>query len=196
MHPLPPARVYTWMPGRRIHLRPEQANLMPADDNAAPAGAFSSREPWGLYTYIQTSTLRVENVARPARNEPSELVALDPNGSFLVDVPHLFSSTLFLSLPFLREKERMRVEFDGTLWMDLWILICQGIFINCSKNCCFQIDSRISLVEKKWRRRVFSNLYSFKSFTYMILRYTCIFRTISEHSIQIRYVPSSNDNDV
>lgn len=91
-----------------------------------PAGVFSPREPWGLYTPLSLllpSPLRFENVAQAARNERELALSRSrrDQGSWtciryvpLYKVPDLFFFWVrfFAVRFFFWERERMRMEID------------------------------------------------------------------------------------
>lgn len=101
-----------------------------------PAGVFSPREPWGLYTPLSLllpSPLRFENVAQAARNERELTLSRSrrDQGSWtcirylpLYKVPDLFHFLFwerFFAVRFFG-RERMRVEFsDSRIGLELLV---------------------------------------------------------------------------
>lgn len=100
-----------------------------------PAGVFSPREPWGLYTPLSLllpSPLRFENVAQAARNERELALSRSrrDQGSWtciryvpLYKVPDLFHFFFWERFfVFFWERERMRVEFsDSRIGLELLV---------------------------------------------------------------------------
>lgn len=100
-----------------------------------PAGVFSPREPWGLYTPLSLllpSPLRFENVAQLRETNGSwlspDLEETKDRGRASVTCHSIrcltfsFFESVFSLFVFLRERERMRVEFsDSRIGLELLV---------------------------------------------------------------------------